>query len=86
MNETKGNRMTDNELLIKTVIAKELNISIDSIGYTDLLVKDLGADSLDVVELVLALEGVAGVIITDTDISSLNTVQDVLDLANKVNK
>lgn len=78
--------MTDNELLIKTVIAKELNISIDSIGYTDLLVKDLGADSLDVVELVLALEGVAGVIITDTDISSLNTVQDVLDLANKVNK
>ena len=78
--------MTDNELLIKTVIAKELNISIDSIGYTDLLVKDLGADSLDVVELVLALESVAGVIITDTDISSLNTVQDVLDLANKVNK
>ena len=78
--------MPDNELLIKTVIAKELKIPFDSINYTDLLVADLGADSLDVVELVLALEAVAGVIITDTDISSLSTVQHLLDLANRVNK
>jgi acyl carrier protein len=81
MNKTKGNKMTDKELLIKTVIAKELKIPIDSLKPTDRLVADLNADSLDVVELVLALEDAAGVTLTDTVISSLDTVQDVLDLA-----
>jgi acyl carrier protein len=49
-------------------------------------VDDLGADSLDVVELLSRLEDEFGVVIPDEDIEGLKTVQDVADELEKITK
>ena len=50
------------------------------------LVEDLGADSLDVVELIMAFEDEFGVTLPDEDIASMKTVGDVVNYINKLKK
>ena len=60
-------------------IAKTLSIKTELVNQNSHIVDDLGADSLDLVELVLWLEEKYNVEVTDEESEKLNTVQDVID-------
>ena len=64
---------------IKELLAKQLRIDIDTIADVSNIIEDLGADSLDVVEMLMAIEDDLGVIISDDDAVRLKTVRDVAD-------
>ena len=64
---------------IKELLAKQLRIDIDTIADDSKIIEDLGADSLDVVEMLMAIEDDLGVIISDDDAVRLKTVRDVAD-------
>jgi acyl carrier protein len=68
---------------VKEIIADQLGISVDQIKPESKFVDDLGADSLDVVELIMAFEEEFGVEIPDEDAEKIATVQDVLDYIAK---
>ena len=58
-------------------LAKQLNISKDSIKPESRLLEDLNADSLDFVELLMTMEDEFGISISDEDAKTLKTVDDV---------
>ncbi len=62
---------------IKVAIAKQLNMLPENIRDDALIVDDLGATSLDAVELLMALEDQFGVCIPDEDVMDLKTVLDI---------
>ena len=62
------------------MLAEQLSISKLEITADSQIVKDLGADSLDVVELLMALEDKTGKTIPDDKVESLKTVGDVVNL------
>ena len=64
---------------IKAIIAEVLNIDADSITEDTTFVDDLGADSLDLFELVMALEEEYNVEIPSEDLEKLTTVGAVMD-------
>ena len=64
---------------IKELLAKQLRIDITTIEDDANIIEDLGADSLDVVEMLMAIEDNLGVIISDDDAVKLKTVRDVAD-------
>ena len=68
---------------IKELLAKQLNIDVNKITDESKIVDDLGAYSLDVVELLSRLEDEYGVTIPDEEVETLVTVQDV---ANEIEK
>jgi acyl carrier protein len=71
--------MSDIESKVKAVIAEKLGVSEDKIGPTSSFIDDLGADSLDQVELIMALEDEFQVEIPDEDAEKIRTVKDALD-------
>lgn len=66
------------------MLAEQLSIPAESIRPEQEVVKDLGADSLDVVELMMALEDQHGITLPEDDIESIKTVQDIVDMMNKL--
>ena len=64
---------------IKKIIAEQLGVELDDVTQEASFVEDLGADSLDTVELVMALEEEFGVEIPDEDAEKLQTVQQAID-------
>ena len=64
---------------IKELLAKQLRIDINTIEDDANIIEDLGADSLDVVEMLMAIEDNLGVIISDDDAVKLKTVRAVAD-------
>ena len=72
---------------IKLIIAEQLSAEPDKITPETSIIDDLGADSLDVVELVMALEEKFGIEIPDEDAEKINTVGDIVSYveANKSN-
>ena len=69
---------------MKTIIAEQLSVDADSIQADSNFKEDLGADSLDLFELVMALEEEFGVEIPSEDLESTATVNDVMEyLKNK---
>ena len=69
---------------IKEIVAKTLGVEVSSLTTETSFKEDLGADSLDLFELVMALEEEYGVEIPSEDLEKLLTVQDVIDyLADK---
>ncbi len=70
---------------VKEIISKQLSIKISEISSEKSFVDDLGADSLDTVELVMAFEEAFGVEIPDEDAEKIIKVQDAIDyIKNKL--
>lgn len=67
-----------NEDKVKEIIAKELEVDVKQLAHEAKFIEDLGADSLDIVELVMALEEEFGVDIPDEDADKLKTVGDAM--------
>ena len=62
---------------IQAMLAEALNLPVEKVTADAKIVDDLGADSLDVVELLSRLEDEYGVMIPDDEVESLITVSDV---------
>ena len=71
---------------VRAMLAKQLNLSPDKITMESDVVKDLGADSLDVVELLITLEDDYGISIPEDDIVNVKTVKDIVEMIEKLNK
>jgi acyl carrier protein len=63
---------------VKEVVSEQLDCSIDEIKEDSKFIEDLGADSLDVVELVMALEEKFDIEIPDEDAEDILTVADAI--------
>lgn len=64
---------------VKEIIVEQLGVSADQVKSESSFIEDLGADSLDTVELVMAFEEEFGAEIPDEDAEKLNTVGGVVD-------
>jgi acyl carrier protein len=64
---------------VKQIIADQLSIDEDQVVPEASFIDDLGADSLDIVELIMAFEEEFDMEIPDEDAEKIKTVQDVLD-------
>lgn len=71
--------MSVNEAKVKQIISEKLGVSEDKVTPQASFVDDLGADSLDQVELIMALEDEFDIEIPDEDTEKLKTVKDALD-------
>lgn len=73
--------MSSEEILekIKSIIVEQLGVTDTSVTMEASFIDDLGADSLDIVELVMALEEEFDIEIPDADAEKVTTVGDVVD-------
>ena len=71
---------------IQAMLAEALNIPVEKVAPDAKIVEDLGADSLDVVELLSRLEDEFGITIPDEDVENLITVGDVAAELEKLTK
>jgi acyl carrier protein len=70
--------MADFEAKVKEIIVNELGVEAEKVTPEASFVEDLGADSLDTVELVMAFEEEFGIEIPDEDAEKLQTVGDAI--------
>ncbi len=70
---------------VKDIIAEKLTVDENKLAPETSFVDDLDADSLDIVELIMALEEEFGIEISDEDAERITTVKDVVDyIGNKL--
>ena len=69
---------------VKSVLAQQFELDLESITMDTNLIDDLGADSLDVVELIMSLEDEFGIAISDNDAAQLYTVGRIVDYLEKL--
>lgn len=69
---------------VKEVIAKQLRMSPDEIADDASVLEDLGADSLDIVEMLMTLEDEMNITIPDDDVAGLRTVKDIADYLENI--
>ncbi len=70
---------TDVEARVKEIICEQLGVSDGEVSPAASFIEDLGADSLDIVELVMALEEEYEMEISDEDAEKIKTVHDVIE-------
>ncbi len=63
---------------VRSIIAEQLDIDPESITYDSSITDDLGADSLDVVDLVMCFEDEFGIEIPDDAVETIRTVSDIV--------
>lgn len=71
--------MASIEQRVKEIIVEQLGVEEDEVSPEASFVDDLGADSLDTVELVMAFEEEFNIEIPDEDAEGISTVQDAID-------
>ncbi len=64
---------------IRELLANELRIPVEKITDDAAIIEDLGADSLDVVEMLMALEETFSITVPDEDVINLKTVRSVAE-------
>ncbi len=69
---------------LREMLSQQLEISEDKITMDTNIIDDLGADSLDVVELIMSLEDEYGIVITDEAVRELYTVREVVEFVEKL--
>ena len=74
--------MSDIEAKVKKIIEEKLSVNADQITNEARFAEDLKADSLDTVELVMALEDEFGLDIPDEEAEKIKTVQNAIDYIN----
>jgi acyl carrier protein len=65
------------------IIVEQLGVSEEEVTLEASFIDDLGADSLDLVELIMAMEEEFGIEISDEDAEKIQTVQDVVNYINE---
>ena len=78
--------MSSIEQRVKAIVAEQLGVKEEEVTNESSFVDDLGADSLDTVELVMALEEEFETEIPDEDAEKITTVQNAVDYATKNQK
>ncbi len=68
---------------VKKIIAEKLSVDLDEVVPEATFTDDLGADSLDLVELIMSMEEEFDIDISDEDAEQLTTVQDAISYINK---
>ena len=71
------------EAKIKEIIVEQLGVNADQVTREAKLIEDLGADSLDAVELVMAIEEEFGIEVPDEKAEKLQVVGDIIDYIEK---
>ncbi len=71
--------MSSIEEQVKSIVAEQLGVKLEEVTTAASFVDDLGADSLDTVELVMALEEEFETEIPDDDAEKITTVQEAID-------
>ena len=71
--------MSDIEQRVKQAVAEQLGLKAEEIKNEASFMDDLGADSLDLVELVMSFENEFGITIPDEDSAQLTTVQSAIN-------
>jgi len=66
------------EARVKEIVCEQLGVSAEEVTLESSFIEDLGADSLDIVELVMALEEEYGTEISDEDAEKIRTVKDII--------
>ena len=74
--------MSSVEQQVKAIVAEQLGVKLEQVTNSASFVDDLGADSLDTVELVMALEEEFETEIPDEDAEKITTVQQAIDYVN----
>jgi len=69
---------------VRNALAEQFEVDAESITMETSLIDDLGADSLDVVELIMSLEDMFGITISDEDAAQLHTVSRIVDYLEKL--
>jgi acyl carrier protein len=80
--DRKLNSMSDIEQRVKKIISEQLGVKEEEVTNSASFVEDLGADSLDTVELVMALEEEFDTEIPDEEAEKITTVQAAIDYIN----
>jgi len=68
---------------VKSIIVEQLGVDADEVAADASFVEDLGADSLDQVELIMAFEEEFGVEISDDEAEKIRKVKDAVDFIEK---
>ncbi len=76
--------MSDIESRVKEIVAEQLDVEVAEVTNAASFVEDLGADSLDTVELVMALEEAFDAEIPDDEAEKITSVQLAIDYINKL--
>lgn len=71
---------------VRKLLAEQLNIAPDKIDLKSRVIEDLGADSLDVVEMLMVLEDEFNVTVSDEESLQLKTVGDIVNLIDNKTK
>jgi len=79
-------KMDDIEQRVKKIVAEQLGVNEADVKIESAFVDDLGADSLDTVELVMALEDEFDTEIPDEEAEKITTVQQAIDYVKNNNK
>ncbi|HMI12907.1 MAG TPA: acyl carrier protein [Bradyrhizobium sp.] len=81
-----GEKLKEITEKVKQIISEQLGVEEAEVTPSASFVDDLGADSLDTVELVMALEEHFDIEIPDEDAEKIRTVQDAIDYIDKHSK
>mgnify|MGYP003289053400 CR=1 FL=1 len=65
---------------VKDMLVEKLGVSPEQVTLESEIIKDLGADSLDVVEMLLSLEDNFNVTVTDEQTDNIKTVKDIVEI------
>lgn len=71
---------------VKTILARQLRIAPERVTLDAQIKKDLGADSVDILQLLMRLEDDYGIVIPDQELAKFETVGDVVTFLDSLKK